>query len=183
VFLLFIGGEIPAMAGIRALVIPLAKRFVPQAGLTLYVAEVAFAFVLIFGVGCVLGWVSVTFNKESAPAKTRFGKWLERRKLDKGSVVGRLLEYGEPLGFVLASYLGGAALVGWWYARKADPYALRKAVIAAAVLGLFSSALWVTVFNPAYTWVGITVAISMPVLAIPATLLVRAGRQGSHVMR
>jgi hypothetical protein len=195
-------GEAPALAGVRLLVIPQTKRLLPGlSGGPLFMAECVIATGLIFLAGMVLGIFSVRLNrpgpqkppgrlalwatrqswiKKITEAKQRLTIWAKDRGWSKEHWVARFLRKGQPLYFVIASYVGGAALVGWWYARKDDPNDLVYATWAALILAAASGVLWVSAFNPGYSiWTAIVIGGE---LATALTLTVFRGWRPQSVL-
>lgn len=181
---LLIGGEAPALFGVKYLVIPgVTAKYPDLSGTRLFVVECIVAGAAIFLVGSVLGLISVLINRRKELSKGWIARWLERHGWSREQWLARALKKGEPVGFVLGSYLGGGWGIGWWYARKGHPYAIELSCIGAAVLAAPSSVLWVAAFNPMHPYAAPAIAAAILLLAWPMSAVVRSVRRGTHARR
>ncbi|HSX43664.1 MAG TPA: hypothetical protein VLF59_06305 [Candidatus Saccharimonadales bacterium] len=167
---LLIWGELPAMLAVSGSVW-LVRWLIPVEGLPQFILECIVSITILTALGIGLAAIATGFMKPApkaegsrrpshvaswsvaAPlyrlanwAKTYFDKWRDKQ-------LGNWLRKGKPLGFVLASYIGGAALVSGWSARKNKKHPFARGVAAAIVLAIPSGFTWTVIpYRPADAW-------------------------------
>jgi hypothetical protein len=190
ILVLAVAGEV-LIAGVLAkfAVIPLVKyldaRFdLHLTGSHLLAAEAVVMILLLFVGGVIFGKGAVAVNKTDKPVSWRWLAWvtrkinafwdlLESKGIKKECWVDPLLRMGKAIGFVLAACIGGAALVGAWFALMHDPRAFRKAVGAAAVLAVVSGVSWIAGYNRRWDLV-VYVIVAMVAVSLMVDLVASA---------
>jgi len=92
------------------------------------------------------------------------GAELERKFNARDRLIQLTLDRGGDLLFVVVSLIGGSWPVAWWYASRHDPRARLRAFIAAWLLALLNSAVWVGLMDTRIGWWIISL-LAIPLIA------------------
>lgn len=164
---LLIGGEWPVIAYVTFMLRWLSDM--PQ--LTAIGIVYVSAMILVTLIGRLLGQAAIRNFRRGKQER-------ETKRMNQGV---QILQYGRGFAFVLASFVGGSALIAWWYVREGDPAVGKKAWLGALILGVTSPAFCIAMNLPQYRVPGIVVLVGVLVASVVYPLVARQRQTAESV--